>query len=214
MSRQGLEHSTSILTAALVSALLAPTQAMGGGHAPEKKPVVCGGSRDLYLGTYKGRVFKEWQTPLTDEQLQDPMTRMANDALVRNNYTLTLRFHRDAQWNYWVDTTVQFDNLATGTPGPGHRDNSDYALDLSGQAAKVQFAVTRRPSAPSLTKPPATLEKASRTQPTGFVSTFRDKFLLEALDCDEKGIPHRLLFTRLVGGQQPIFETRELFRLK
>jgi len=215
MFPQALKRSLSTLVVVFVSGLLAPPPVLGGGPSSETKAVKCGGSRDLYLGTYKGRVFKEWKTPLTEEQLKDPMTRMANDALLRNNYTLTLRFHRDAQWNYRVDTNVQFDNLATGTPGPGYRDDSDYALDLSGGAAKVQFAVSRRPSAPQGGRASqATIERTSRTQPTGFVSTFRDKFLLEAMDCDEQGVPHRLLFTRLVGGHQPIFETRELFRQK
>ncbi|MBZ4397199.1 hypothetical protein [Myxococcus sp. AS-1-15] len=221
MSSHGLNRFALPFLFILASALLFPSPGQGAEtRYASRKPAPCGVNRELYLGTYKGRVFKEWQTPLTDAQLKDPLVRMANDALLKNNYTLTVRFHRDDQGAYWADTHVQFDSLTPDTVGPSHRDTSDYVLDLERSPAKVEFIVTRRPAKSYPVRPqepPRTvgIEKTtSHSKPLQHTLVFKETLALEALDCDSTGVPQRLLFTRTVGGYQPIVETRELFRVK
>ncbi|NTX67558.1 hypothetical protein HUA74_43620 [Myxococcus sp. CA051A] len=221
MSLHGLNRFALPFTLVLASALLFPALGLvGETQAASRKSAPCGVSRELYLGTYKGRVFKEWQTPLTDEQLKDPLTRMANDALLKNNYTLTVRFQRDARGTYQAETLVQFDSLTPDTVGPSHKDTSSYLLNLDREPAKVEFVVTRRPAKTYATRPqepPRTggIEKTtSRPKPTSHTLVFKETLALDALDCDSGGVPQRLLFTRTIGGQQPIVETRELFRTK
>ncbi|WP_194869550.1 hypothetical protein, partial [Myxococcus sp. AB025B] len=66
-------------------------------------------------------------------------------------------------------------------------------------------------------EPPRTvgIEKTtSHSKPLQHTLVFKETLALEALDCDSTGVPQRLLFTRTVGGYQPIVETRELFRVK
>ncbi|MFY2558509.1 hypothetical protein ACN469_12835 [Corallococcus terminator] len=218
MSLHGLIRFALPFTLFLASTLLLPG---GETQAASRKSTPCGMNRELYLGTYKGRVFKEWQTPLTDEQLKDPLTRMANDALLKNNYTLTVRFQRDARGVYQAETLVQFDSLTPDTVGPSHKDTSSYLLNLDREPAKVEFIVTRRPAKTYATRPqelPRTggIEKTTSrpNKPTSHTLVFKETLALDALDCDSGGIPQRLLFTRTIGGQQPIVETRELFRTK
>ncbi|WP_338866503.1 hypothetical protein [Myxococcus stipitatus] len=220
MSLHGHNRLAFPFSLLLASALLLPAHAKGGeARASSRKPIPCGSHRELYVGTYKGRVFKEWQTALTDEQLQDPLTRMANDSLLKNNYTLTVRFQRDTRGTYFAETHVQFDSLTPEGVGPSHKDSTSYLLHLDRDPARVEFVVTRRPAKTyaSRAQEPSragSIEKATSRGPKPTTLIFKETLTLDALDCGSDGVPQRLLYTRTIGGQQPIVETRELFRVK
>ncbi|AGC45238.1 hypothetical protein MYSTI_03932 [Myxococcus stipitatus DSM 14675] len=214
MSLHGHNRLAFPFSLLLASALLLPGHAMGGeAKAGPRKSTPCGSNRELYVGTYKGRVFKEWQSALTDEQLQDPLTRMANDSLLKNNYTLTVRFSRDPRGSYWAETHVQFDSLTPDSVGPSHKDTTGYLLHLDRDPARVEFIVTRRP-AKTYASRAGSIEKATTRGPKPTTLIFKETLTLDALDCGADGVPQRLLYTRTLGGQQPIVETRELFRVK
>lgn len=177
----------------------------------------CGGNRDDYLGTYKGRVATEFAPNPTDADLAKsiPLKLFVN-ARRRNNYTLTVRFYKKGA-DYWVESTVQFDDSAK----PAHKHETGYLLSLTSSPSKIEFTVARQPSAVVGEKPMPTVDVNEKTVKdaarSGRTILDNEKLVLDALDCAPGGnVPRRLFFstvTKMSKGALTVTDKKELKRV-